>query len=455
MNLNFKSTLVFIITFSFLCFIVTQKGSLNINDVESMNKTMINFLDSLRKDDSIDAKSCAELIVKYNNYGNYFSSNKSSLIYIKTEIFGTVPFRVTVPENYDQLKRYPAILILHGATGLGSFEYAKRKVKNVEEERELGISAFKDYATKEKYVIIEAFSDNKKGFNWLLLKDNKNNALSVIDKFLRNLKSIVNIDDTKLYVAGHSDGSDGAWAFLSKKPNLFCSALIYNSMCIVFYSPIYLKNLVNRKFYVVHSDLDDIRPIQQTRDIIKLLKNIKVNLNYKEYLGYRHGDSHIKKDMPLGFNYLKNVKRNPFGREIYWETSDLYYNECDWIKINELALNNLKAKWHQDYNVKTYDKIKKNYMISDYYLLEPSGAIKASFSNNLFTIETSRVKRFEIFISPKMINLNNPVVVKLNNKVVYEKKATYNKEFLISNFRNTRDKQALWINKIQINVTNQ
>ena len=76
--------------------------------------------------------------------------------------------------------------------------------------------------------------------------------------------------------------------------------MIYNSMLIVFNSyDLYLRNTVNRPLYIVHSDLDDLRPIQQTGLIIKILDSLKSPVLYKEYTGYQHYDKHLQKDFTI------------------------------------------------------------------------------------------------------------------------------------------------------------
>ncbi|MDO9578774.1 MAG: PDZ domain-containing protein [Candidatus Cloacimonadales bacterium] len=81
-----------------------------------------------------------------------------------------------------------------------------------------------------------------------------------------------------------------------------------------------------------------------------------------------------------------------------------------------------------------------------------SGAVKARYYGNHFEIETSRVKEIAIYFHPNMINLKNPITVNINGKKVFEDLINYDKKFIISNFEKNKDRKALWINKLVLEV---
>ena len=233
---------------------------------------------------------------------------------------------------------------------------------------------------------------------------------------------------------------------------MFASALLYNPMGTILRSPTHLMNFVNRSIYIVHSDLDDIRPINQTREVVKALDTLQAPLVYKEYIGYKHNDTHLNKDISFGFDYLSAHVRDPFQSDLYWETDDESFGNCDWLKITRLNVALPKSPWHISYNVKRYNKLTKLFTNDDYYQLTPSGAVKAHFYNNTFYLETSRVAQLDLLISPVMVNLTNPVKVILNSHEVFNQKLDFNKEFMKENFELNKDKQAIWVHSIRVDV---
>ena len=83
---------------------------------------------------------------------------------------------------------------------------------------------------------------------------------------------------------------------------------------------------------------------------------------------------------------------------------------------------------------------------------QKSGQIKADFIANTFHIETSRIKSFSIYIHPAMVQLSQPVVIIVNGKEVYNKKVEMNKDFLLKNYNQHKDKALLYVDKIDIEL---
>jgi len=82
----------------------------------------------------------------------------------------------------------------------------------------------------------------------------------------------------------------------------------------------------------------------------------------------------------------------------------------------------------------------------------PSGAVKATYYGNHFNIETSLVSELIIYIHPKMVNLDIPVVVEINGKEVLNEIVKIDRDFMIDNFLENLDRKALWVNRIVLDV---
>jgi hypothetical protein len=238
-------------------------------------------------------------------------------------------------------------------------------------------------------------------------------------------------------------------------PNMFASIIAYNSMLNnLFARDFFIRNIQNRPLYIVHSDLDDLRPIQQTRVMIDSLLKFDSIILYKEYIGYQHFDKHLEKDLPYACVFIKNISRNTFRSHIYWETEqDSPYNTIDWIKVDTLNISLPSATWHNSLNFKSYDKRNKQWMDFPYYnRLNKSAAVKVTYNNNTFNVETSGVEQIELLISPVMVNLEEPVVVILNRKQEFKGKVKMDKGFIIDGFKKTFDREAIWVNSIKVKV---
>ena len=105
-----------------------------------------------------------------------------------------VPYRIYVPSNYDKSKKYPLIMLLHGAGG----------DENNFLDRYEGM--WPKLAEERGYVIVAA---NGRGPLGGYLKENGSEA-DVMD-VIALVEKNYNIDSAREYLAGHSMGGGGTW----------------------------------------------------------------------------------------------------------------------------------------------------------------------------------------------------------------------------------------------------
>ena len=412
-------------------------------------------LDQILQDKSINADSTYKVLNSWRYYSEITQTGQEYIYYYTDPLFGQVPLRVYIPASYKNTQKSPCILMLHGAVGRSLFTDIDSLNKF---DADILFSALK----KEDYVIVRPVADREKKFDWAINKFGGRNGKAPnltfrsLTKILVSLKKILNIDDNRIFAFGHSDGSDGAIGLSVYSPDIFAGFVAYNSMLNnIFAKDFYIRNVKNSHLYIVHSDLDDLRPIQQTRAIVSELVKIDPDILYKEYIGYQHEDKHLDKDVAYSVAFMRSESRNPYSANVYWETdkADLY-NSCNWLKITGIDTTGKATDWHSIFNFELYNKRDKAWMKEPlyYYLLNKNAAVKATYNNNTFNIETSKVTEIELLISPVMINLENPVMINVNGKQVFAGKISADKDFLIKQFKNNFDRQALWVSSVKIKV---
>jgi len=431
------------------------------NTLSNKNDALTREIAHISVDDKITVDSTWSILSGWNKYPEISNTKRWVLFLYKDSIFGTIPLKIYIPENYRNYASSPAVLILHGAVTLSSFKDAYKDTLSDED-------LFYSYFAKQNFIIIRPFADSygpnadgKINFDWVLNRFNgqqyrnkTNPTFQSLVAIISQLKQVLNIDDNEVFAFGHSDGADGVFALEVYKPSAFAGFIVYNSMLTNLRSyDIYLRNTVNRPLYLVHSDLDDLRTIQKTRSIVKILDSLNSPVLYKEYIGYQHYDKHLQKDLPYSYEWLKGISRNSFQNNITWEMSDPTNNTCDWMRVLQIDTTGAAALWHTELNALLYNKRDKVYTNIPYYDLNKSAAIKAYYNNNVFEINTSRIKEIELLISPIMVNLQNPVIVKVNGKEVFNKKITADKVFLLKNFTTSLDRKAIWVTSVKL-ITN-
>jgi len=403
-----------------------------------------NVISRIANDENINADSTFRLLTNFSSYPEIKSTGTDYLYYYTDSLYGKLPLRVFIPDTYRPNQPNTCVLLLHGAVG-GS------KLSDIDTASKFDDLLF-SLLKKRNYIIIRPVGNPSNKFDWVVnrSKVGTNYTFKTLSEIISSLKKILNIDDNKVFAFGHSDGSDGAVGMAVFKPNQFAGIIAYNSMMDnIFSKDFYIRNVINTPLYDVHSDLDDLRPIQQNRVIIDELTKIDPDIIYKEYFGYQHYDKHLDKDIPYTRQFINSVSRNPFKSVIYWETdSAKNYNVCNWLRITGIDAKLPVAPWHKEFQIKSYNKIIKKFMPNDFYYsnLNASAAVKASFYNNIFDIQTSSVTGIEILISPVMVNLEQPITVNINGKQVFTGKIIADKPFIIDGFKASFDRSAIWVN---------
>jgi len=403
--------------------------------------------DKIGSNPAINADSAFTLFSNWSKYPVIEKTGQDYLYYYTDSLFGKIPLRIYIPASYKNTIPNTCIVVLHGAVS-GS------KFSNIDTARNFDDLVF-SLLKKRNYIIIRPVADPSKKFDWVVdkFKNEPNLTFKVITDIISTIKKSINIDDNKLFAFGHSDGADGSVGLGVYIPNQFAGIIAYNSMLNNIAPDFYIRNIINIPLYAVHSSLDELRPIEQNRVIISELGKIDSNIIYKEYIGYQHYDKHLDKDIPYTQLFINSVSRNPFKIHIYWETDNAQiYNSCDWLKVAEISDTLRNTGWNKPFHAIMYSKPKKQFDSDmEYYgYLNKSAAVKATYNNNVFNIQTSGVSKIELLISPLMVNLEEPVAVNINGKQVFAGKIKADKKFIVNGFKASFDRDAIWVNVLKL-----
>lgn len=413
------------------------------------------MLDRLIADKGINADSAYKLLSNWNNYPEIQKTGTDYIFYYNDASIGQTPMRVYIPLGYRSNVKTGCVLMLHGAVGMSHF-------KDIDSLYKFDSDILINTLKTQNFIVVRPVADASKKFDWVVNRYSgrsgglPNLTFKILTEVIITLKKQLNIDDDRVYAFGHSDGSDGAVGLGVFSPDQFAGVVAYNSMLSnIFADDFYIRNIQNRPLYLVHSDLDDLRPIQQARIILDSLRKYDHNILYKEYIGYQHEDKHLDKDVPLACMFMKGISRNPFQTQLYWESQRSgIYNTCDWLKLTTVDTAAIAAPWHHTLKTKAYDKRNKTWAtnVMQYGWVKKSAAVQATFNSNVFEIKGSGIKELELLVSPVMVNLEQPVRVVFNGKQVFSGIIKADKAFMLQNFRNTMDRGAFWVNSIKVRV---
>lgn len=415
----------------------------------------LEVLTGIQKDKDISADSTFKILNHWNKYPTLKRTGINYAFYYNDEKFGRVPMRVWVPATYSNAVASPCVISLHGAVGLSKFTDID---STKEEDEDILLTPMK----QQGYIIVQPLADRAAHFTWASYRQNYgepaqwNPTYETLARIIIELKRVLNIIDNKVYAFGHSDGADGAIGLGIYKPDQFAAVVAYNAMFNnLFTHDYFLRNMQNTSLYEVHSDKDALRPIKTNRQIIDSVKKFGGKVFYKEYAGYEHYDRHLSLDEPNADSFMKATSRDPFKHKLYLEVVEgSPYNTCDWLTVTMADTTQAPAAWHKPFDFKRYydDERLKKRIEFNYFSPFKSAAVKASYDNNVFTLQTSGVTEAEIKISPQMVNLKKPVTVVVNGKQVFKGNIAADKTYIINNFQHNADRYALWVNSVKVKL---
>lgn len=200
-----------------------------------------------------------------------------------------LPYRILFPENYDKSKKYPLVLLLHGAGERGN-----------DNEKQLihGGNLFLDSAVREKYPAIVVFPQCPQESYWSSVKINRNVTPLDLDfdytrpittplndamELLKQLVAEEAVNTKRIYITGLSMGGMGTFEAVHRFPGLFAAAL---PICGGGDPARYKK--VKTPFWIFHGTDDAVVDVKYSKIMVDRLKDLRVKLRYTEYPGVNH-----------------------------------------------------------------------------------------------------------------------------------------------------------------------
>ncbi len=196
-------------------------------------------------------------------------------------------YRIYIPKNYSDDKKYPLALFLHGA--------GERGDDNSTQLRQVVPMFFKD-ENSPFYDAIVLCPQCQGGFQWVntpwergsysLDSTPISKYLAAVVRLLDCICEKYSIDESRQYVMGISMGGFGTWDLLMRYPERFAAAIPVCGGA----DPTKADRLANIPVKTFHDALDPIVPVLGTREIIKAIKDAGGTLaSYTETSKFYHG----------------------------------------------------------------------------------------------------------------------------------------------------------------------
>lgn len=233
-------------------------------------------------------------------------------------------FYYAVPADYATEGRWPLMVWLHG--GVGGQELPSYDQAALEESPLLAEMLDRGF--------VLAFPCGQQGAVWW----DSVGQRGVLDIVAR-LKQRLRIDDSRVIVAGFSDGASGAYALMMLSPTPFAGYMAFSGhlgvAAIDGGRSTWLESLASRPGIAVHTDLDPLYPAAEMSPTIDLAREAGASIDYYTLDGYGHDDAYLPSLLEPVLTFADTVRRRRFPERIVWKAGEP--SACDWLQVDSIV----------------------------------------------------------------------------------------------------------------------
>ncbi len=184
-------------------------------------------------------------------------------------------YRLLMPKNYDNKKKYPLVLFFHGIDQTGLQNNPVSHFVHIFVQPDM-------YNNKPCFVLVPHLDTDQKWYYNTEIKS-KTSYISIQNcvDLVKKVKMEFSINEDNMYIAGLSSGGGPASMILADYPGLFNKVILMSTLLPL--SKDLIKKLRNIDFTITAGKFDPIIPIPYTRLFVNRLQEGKVKVKYYEY----------------------------------------------------------------------------------------------------------------------------------------------------------------------------
>jgi poly(3-hydroxybutyrate) depolymerase len=194
-----------------------------------------------------------------------------------------MPYRTYVPTAYTGAKAFPLIVALHGLGGTEDafFENYDKKLPPLAEQHGYIVAAPLGYRVDGSYgwgLGTPPADPNVRRMQEFSEQD--------VMQVLRRVRQLYKIDESRIYLLGHSMGGIGTWKVAPKYPEIWAAIAPFSGSG----APATLEKIRDVPEIIVHGDADPTVNVAGSRAMVAKLKELGTEFKYIEVPGGLHGD---------------------------------------------------------------------------------------------------------------------------------------------------------------------
>ncbi len=260
----------------------------------------------------------------------------TEMAYLAANDGSAQPYHLYLPPDYDEKKKYPLIVFLHGYVPTTSI--LDPWILTETECRiagELGAMLLIPYGRRNS--------------------DFQNVGEVDVLATIREVQSLFPVDDQRLYLSGVSMGGRGVWHLAAHYPGLFAAIApiaghtdmprwwgwdrskmpVWKLWLNCRDNPIDLaENLRNTPIFVQHGGADSLIPTEQSRLMVARLQELGIPVEYLEHEGASHYIYWEPETYRRSWEFMIKHRLNPSPRHVSLKAYSLDYAAAFWVTGN-------------------------------------------------------------------------------------------------------------------------
>jgi poly(3-hydroxybutyrate) depolymerase len=233
------------------------------------------------------------------------------------------PYGLYLPENFDENRKYPLVVMLHGA-GSNHRLALRRVFGKSNAEGETDVEATRSFPKWDNvdFIVASPYARGTAGYQGIPEQD----VYDVLDDVKKRFK----IDENRIYLTGLSMGGGGTlWIGLTR-PDIWaaiapvCPAPPAGTFDLA-------PNAQNFPVHFFHGDADPVVPVAGTQKWVAELQGMGVEVSYKEFVDVKHDSWVSAYDNEFIFEWFGHAARNPYPDRVRFVSKQYKYNKAFWV----------------------------------------------------------------------------------------------------------------------------
>ena len=228
-------------------------------------------------------------------------------------------------------------------------------------------------------------------------------GMNLVMQSIFDTASRANVDPARVYLMGHSMAAHAVWNLAIHYPTYFAAIDAMAGSARDPWQRVRLGNLENILCIVWHDADDDVVDVDESRSIVRYLRNLNYDVDYTETQGLGHAPpSQIAMQL---YQKMRTRSRDLYPANVFIQSNavDTIYNRADWVQIYQPLAPGEQAK------------VQFSRGSQGMYINQNSARISAQISDpHTIKLDVRNVRLLRLYLNDQMIDLDHPIEVQVN-----------------------------------------